>query len=383
MFLSIAKSNTQNPRDIIENKYADSKGRLYFYDNAKFILIFLVVLGHTISPFSEGGEGSLFFLFLWRMINVLHMPCMIFISGFFAKSYIRRDGTINVQRPFTYAMYYVAAQLFFMVFDAVVLDKSVAKTLLDPRSSLWFLVCLIWWHLLLPVINRINPKWMMIIAVAAGILIGYDEKVGNFVSLSRMVVHFPFFLFGYYVSSDNMKFLTAKKAKIISIPLTLGASAVVALSIFLKEIAGVINFSINKFITCNVDYFEIFEDTGVSPLLWAVPRVCFYLCAVALSFSFLVWAPRKKNIFTRFGARTLAVYILHRCIYQAYRKFEWCDLEWLPGDNVFVLRLFMIVVAFLITLVLSLYPFYIPFELLGKIKITGLIKKTVTESDKK
>ena len=33
--------------------FANEKGRLYFYDNAKFILIFLVVLAHYLSPLTS------------------------------------------------------------------------------------------------------------------------------------------------------------------------------------------------------------------------------------------------------------------------------------------------------------------------------------------
>ncbi len=109
MLLFTKKSGNPAAGPVLDKRYADAQGRLYFYDNAKFILIFLVVLGHAISPFKSNGPGHEFFYFLWRIINALHMPCLIFISGFFAKKYIRPDGSINVQRPFTYIIYYLVA----------------------------------------------------------------------------------------------------------------------------------------------------------------------------------------------------------------------------------------------------------------------------------
>ena len=57
------------------------KQRLYGYDNVKFILIFLVVLGHLLeisNPFP--GKDV-----LYKLIYSCHMPVFIFISGFFAK----------------------------------------------------------------------------------------------------------------------------------------------------------------------------------------------------------------------------------------------------------------------------------------------------------
>ncbi len=375
-----------NPSPLVkDSKYADEKGRLYFYDNAKFILIFLVVLAHAISPFRSGGPGYEFFHFLWRVINTLHMPCLIFISGFFAKSYIGKDGTIKVQRLFTYIMYYVASQLAVGAFEIFVLHDDIALSMLNARSSLWFLVCLIWWYLLLPVIDKIDPKYMIPIAFAAGILIGYDEKVGNFLSFSRMIVHFPFFLSGYYVSSGKMQFLLTKKAKLLSIPASLLSVGSVVAIMFLFSNSGPFQFSINEIITCNVNYFSIFEDTGINPLLWGLPRIWFYLCAFGLGFSFLVWVPKGKNIFTRFGARTMAPYILHRFLYLAYLEFgigsfNWFNEEWFGWKNILVLRIGMMVFAFLLTVLLSLYPFYWPFEMLGKIKIAKLLKKQKSEA---
>ena len=377
---------SKKPSPLVKDiKYADEKGRLYFYDNAKFILIFLVVLAHAISPFKSEGPGYQFFHFLWRVINTLHMPCLIFISGFFAKSYIGKDGSIKVQRLFTYIMYYVASQLAVGAFEIFVLHDKISKSMLSPRSSLWFLVCLIWWYLLLPVIDKIDPKYMLPIAFIAGILIGYDEKIGNFLSFSRMIVHFPFFLSGYYISSGKMQQLATKKAKLWSVPaLLLSVGSVVGIMFLFSE-NGPCQFSINEIITCNVNYFSIFEDTGINPVFWFLPRVWFYLCAFGLGFSFLAWVPKRKNIFTKFGARTMAPYIIHRFLYLAYLdfgiySFSWFSEEWFGWKDILVLRIGMMVFAFLLTVLLSLYPFYWPFEMLGKIKIAKLLKKSKNQS---
>lgn len=361
------------------DKYRDAKGREYFYDNAKFILIFLVVLGHAISPFGEMRDLNMHypFLYLWRIINTLHMPCFIFISGFLAKKYIGSDGSINVQRPFTYMVYYLAAQFTVGAFEMFVLGDSISKSVLSPRSSLWFLVCLIWWYLLLPVIDKIDPKVMLPVAIVFALLIGYDDKVSNLMAISRMIVHFPFFLTGYYISSGKMQFLFTKKAKLWSIP----ALAVVLLTqllvLYLFRPDGQFSFSINSFLTCDRSYYKIFDGHDISPVFWFIPRVWFYLSAAMLSFAFLVWVPKRKNIFTAFGARTLAPYILHRYLYLAYRPFKWYTLEFLPFEVApEVAGVIMIFVSFALTVVLSLYPFYLPFELLGRVSIKPFLKKT-------
>ncbi len=366
----------------LDRAYADEKGRLFFYDNAKFILIFLVVLGHLIEPFRTSGQGSAMFLFAWRIINTLHMPAMIFISGFFAKKYIRPDGSFNVQRPFTYMVYYLVAEIVFGALEVYVLGVEITKSILQPRSALWFLMCLAWWYLLLPAINKIEPKYMLTIAVVVGVFIGYDSQISNFLAFSRMMTHFPFFLMGYYISSEKMQFVLTKKAKILSLPVLLLSVGSIVVIMFLFRSSGPFDFNINWIISCDKSYFKVFKNKGISPVFWFLPRVWFYLCAVGLGFSFLAWVPRKKTFFTKLGARTLGPYILHMLIIFLYRSdkfawatYDWFKYEWLGWKNIFVLRIIMIPAAFLLTLLLSQYPFYWPFEMLGKIKIKKILKK--------
>ena len=60
------------------------KQREYFFDNAKFILIFLVVFGHFLRSFIEESE---IIYSLYKVIYTFHMPAFILISGFFAKGF--------------------------------------------------------------------------------------------------------------------------------------------------------------------------------------------------------------------------------------------------------------------------------------------------------
>lgn len=350
--------------------YADEKGRLYYYDNAKFILIFLVVLAHACSPFKGEGSTGFFFTYLWRMINTLHMPCLIFISGFFAKKYIRPDGTINVQRPFTYVLIYLFAQVTGAAFEIFVMKDDITPSFFYPRSSFWFLACLIWWYCFLPLVDRIRPEIMFPVVVFLGLFLGYDPRMSDAMSISRVVTHYPFFLAGYYIQPQMFEKIFTKKARKISIFVGIAALLSLLAIMFLFKPYGKIGFSIDKFITCDTPYPTIFKKSSVSPLLWFVPRVWFYICAAMLGFTFLAWVPRKKHFFTKYGSRTLAVYILHRCLYCPYRDWAWYEyFEKTP-----YLRFAIFPIVFAITVILSTYPFWYPFKLLSKIKITKFLK---------
>src|SRR5699024_12235808 len=53
-----------------------------YFDNAKLLLIFLVVFGHATQPFIS-ESNSISTLYTW--IYTFHMPAFIFLAGFFAK----------------------------------------------------------------------------------------------------------------------------------------------------------------------------------------------------------------------------------------------------------------------------------------------------------
>ncbi|MGT2357153.1 acyltransferase family protein [Staphylococcus aureus] len=59
------------------------KERDYFFDNARAILILLVVFGHMLQPYTSGDK---YLSALYLVIYSFHMPTFLFISGYFAKN---------------------------------------------------------------------------------------------------------------------------------------------------------------------------------------------------------------------------------------------------------------------------------------------------------
>lgn len=64
------------------------KERDYFFDNARAILILLVVFGHMLQPYTSGDK---YLSALYLVIYSFHMPTFLFISGYFAK---------NIDKPY-------------------------------------------------------------------------------------------------------------------------------------------------------------------------------------------------------------------------------------------------------------------------------------------
>lgn len=348
-------------------EYCSESGRLYFYDNAKFVLIFLVVFAHAISPLKTDHP---IYMLLWSMANTLHMPCLIFISGYFAKSYISGVNGIKVQRPFTYIILYLTAQAAVTFFEIFVLKNDVGISIFQARSSLWFLQCLIGWYIILPILDKFNPVYVLTGAFLFGLIIGYDSKVGDLAALSRMIVHLPFFMAGYYCTEDNIRKLFCLKVRLAGIAFII-LTAVLCF-VFIDYIETAI-------ITCNRSYGSIDSIFELPVFSRWIARAIFYFFAAGLAISFLSLTPRFKTFYTKLGARTLQVYILHRFLYLAYTEYGW----WKPLEVTFWSRISVAFIALALTYILSLKVFAIPFDALQNIKIPKfLLKKSAAAKAK-
>lgn len=335
----------------------DAKGRLFFYDNAKFILIFLVVLAHYLSPLTSTIP---FCKVVWSSINVFHMPAFIFISGFFAKSYIAKDNTVKVQRTFTYILIYLAAQLAVSLFERLVLKAQFSASVMNARSSLWFLQCLILWHLFLPFVARFKAAVAIPVSFVVALWAGYETQCLNFMALSRVLVHFPFFLCGYYCTQLQIEKLFRRKVRI---PLLLAAAGIVAMFALVPQTGA------GKIFTCNYPYTSIEAISFMPYGLYWTARLAFYAEAFIMGAAFLSVVPRGKAVFTALGAKSLSVYILHRFVYLAELEYHWYE-SFATGWG--IAAIFGISLA--MTVLFSLKPFTLPFDALQRIKVNKLLR---------
>ena len=335
----------------------NEKGRLYYYDNAKFILIFLVVAAHFLSPLKPTFP---FVRVVWTTINTFHMPAFIFISGFFAKSYIAKDRAIKVQRTSTYVILFLAAQIAVSLFEKFVLGKLVMPSLMSARSSLWFLQCLIIWHLVLPFFARFKAAIIIPAVTLVALYVGYESMCADFLSLSRAFVHFPFFLCGYYCTQETIDRLFTWKARV---PLLLLSGGLITMFALLPQTC------IGKVITANHSYETIESIRSIPIAFWWTARLAFYACALILGAAFLSVIPRGRVAYTSLGAQSLSVYILHRFVYLAELEYSWATYfaSWWGIA-------LLIVIALVMTILFSVKPFTIPFTLLQRIKIDKLLR---------
>ncbi|MCM3667556.1 acyltransferase family protein [Mesobacillus maritimus] len=280
------------------------KQRDYFFDNAKFILIFFVVFGHLIQSFIHENE---IVYTLYKVIYTFHMPAFILVSGFFARGFYQKGYIKKIAKKLI--LPYLIFQLIYSIFYYFLYNESsIAIDPLNPHWSLWFLISLFFWHIMLFGFSRLKPAVGLSLALAIGLGVGYFDWISNYLSLSRTFVFFPMFLLGFYLTKENVQMLTRPPFRIIAV---------------IPFVASFIFYSSFP----DISYQWLFGSKSYSALettetIGMMIRLGLYILSTIMVFSFLAIVPKSKFFFTSLGRNTLYVYLLHGFFIRIFRESE-------------------------------------------------------------
>ncbi|ASK62022.1 hypothetical protein CFK37_07540 [Virgibacillus phasianinus] len=277
-------------------------GRTAYFDNAKLALIFLVVFGHMIQPFTDGSQG-INTLYMW--IYTFHMPAFIFLAGFFAKGRGDKQYIMNLAKKLL--LPYLIFQVIYSGYYFILGHDDWQTGVFSPHWALWFLFSLFSWHVLLYFFKKIPAPYSIALSVIVGLVVGYFGEIGHTFSLSRTFVFFPFFLIGYWVTKDHVMFLKRKSVQWAS----LAVMAIVAVAIFIAP-----EFNSGWLLAS-----ESYGDLGL-PELGILARTLVYATSALMAMSILAWIPVKENMLTKLGTQTLYVYLLHGFFIQFFRDVD-------------------------------------------------------------
>lgn len=308
--------------------------RDFYFDNAKFILIFLVVFGHFISPHKSNSD---FLYTVYNFIYTFHMPAFILIAGFFSKGVFKEGYLKKISKKILIP--YFVFQLVYFVFYTV---KNGEETfsLFDPYWTLWFLLSMVLWNVLLVLFTKYikRPALMIGIALALGVFAGYIQDIGTYLSLSRTFVFFPVFLLGYLLKKEHFYALLQPNKRI--------AAGVILVAMFVSYFFFFPSEA-KDWLLASSSY----EELGVDLSQAAIIRVLMYGLMFLATFSFMAIVPRRKMFFTHLGGRTLYVYLLHGFIIKLFSITPFYDLVDETGNYLVLLGL-----ALIVTLTLSSKP---------------------------
>jgi fucose 4-O-acetylase-like acetyltransferase len=289
-------------------------------DNAKFLLIVLVFVGHAVRPGEKTGAGQA--LYYW--IYLFHMPAFVLISGYLSKSY---DSTAKRVDKLVTSLA-VPYLIFWGVYALQLLSdgKNLPGGPLDPLWITWFLVALLVWRLTVPVWRRL--RWPVLTSLAISLAAAFVET-GDALGVARILSLLPFFVVGLVLQPRHLDLLRR--------PLVRVCSALVMIATAVLTYTHLRGYSREW-----VYWRETLADRDFEILPYGIPaRLVFLGLAFALTAALLSLMPRQRTWFTRFGALTLYVYLLHGLVIRVGTQFGWYEYtgQLLSGHAELVLNL--------------------------------------------
>lgn len=328
-----------------------TKTRDYYFDNLKFILIIFVVIGHAIEPLIDiSGKFKILYCYIFSF----HMPLFVFISGYFSKTYINNGNKIkSIQR---FLIPYLLFQILYAIFYKYILHiPSIQITLVIPIYIMWYLLATFIWILITPYF--IQLKHCITIAFVLGILVGYASDISTYLSLSRIIVFYPFYLIGYYMNRSTIEKLFSKKIKIISL--------LIIILVFLLSLKIPNTFNAAWFYGRD-NYILLNSPFWYSGLF----RILIYTINILICISILSLVPNHKTKFSKYGMNTIYIYLFHGFIIK-YFVFKTSIYE---NIDTFLSKIFLIVISIIITFLLGSKFFVKITKLIVEPKINNLFK---------
>ncbi len=260
-------------------------------DNARAVLVALVVIGHVIG-FSDPPAGRP--LYLW--IYTFHMAGFVIVSGMLSQ----RFGS----KPADWTRVVTTLLVPYVIFQAIMLTIRAVRSgnipefpdLLMPAFALWFLLALAAWRVWTPVLRRV--RGMLPIAVGIAVVVPVDPGLDQLGSLARALGFLPFFVLGLQLRPEHLTLLRRPAVRVLA-----GAGLVTGLVLAFvvrPELAGD---------TLQLD--SSYADSGAGPLTGMAVRLVVLVAGTLGGLAVLAVSSSRRRWYTGIGERSLTVYLLH------------------------------------------------------------------------
>lgn len=278
--------------------------RVALWDNLKFILILLVVIGHFVDCYIEAPTFQSIFAFIYAV----HMPLFILIAGFFHRDE-RIAGKVTT--------YLICGFLLKILLQAtsLILHQETNFLLFTTNDISWFMFAMAVFILVTYQIRELNKKLILLVVFLVACFAGYDNTVNDFLTWGRIVTFYPFYLLGNIL---NPNFFLRVKKHYWSYPL--GISILVLWGVvcyyFLDKI-----YVYRLMFTGHAPFSALAFDGGVQT------RVFTMLLACILSIGWILLVPAGKiPLISKWGQRTLQVYFWHFPVLKILCWFHLTDI---------------------------------------------------------
>ncbi|CNF00011.1 Fucose 4-O-acetylase and related acetyltransferases [Mycobacterium tuberculosis] len=277
---------------------ATARGRDAYFDNAKFFLILLVVLGHFWEVFRDDRRAV---NAAYTLVYGFHMPVFVFVCGYFSRGFMDHTKKFRVIFPTLVVPYVVFDVLYRLQLVFIRGNEFRLPELFRPQFLMWFLVALVFWRLSAPLWAHLRHPVAVSVALC---LVAGSWSFAADPTLCRAAGLLPFFVLGLTVGRDRLARLRGPGRARWAGAAVLAAALPAA---YLWQLGTVVPPVERGVLLWNRGYehmhFSAAEGMGYRLLALAI--------AAVLGAAFLAAVPRGRAWYTALGTRTMYVYLLH------------------------------------------------------------------------
>jgi fucose 4-O-acetylase-like acetyltransferase len=271
---------------------APAKERVAYLDNARYWVMLLVVIGHSLTQF--GDMDSARAVYVW--IYAFHMPFFILISGYTARRYM--GDARQVRRIVsTLVVPYLIVETTLQLITRHYTGKPNPLVILSPQWLAWFLAALFVWRLTSPIWRAL--KYPITTSIVISLTVGLFE-IPNVLSLPKILGFLPFWVVGMHMNRETFEKLTERRVRI--------AAAIVLLGAFLICYRYSPGWE-TDWLLWKQRYDE--SPLSATPLEGITQRAELLAIGFIMTFAALSLVPKRRSWTTKQGGRTFYCYLLH------------------------------------------------------------------------
>ena len=269
-----------------------SAGRIAYLDNARYWVMLLVVIGHSLTQFTDMDSAR--GVYAW--IYAFHMPLFVLVSGFLARNY---TGTPRQVRRIvsTLVVPYLIVEISLQMITRHYTGEPTPYRFLSPQWLGWFLAALFVWRLTTPLWRSL--RYPIATSLAISLLVGLIE-VPNVLALPKILGFLPFYVIGMHMTRERFERLADLRIRVASALLLTGAFVYC----YLYSSEWTLDWLLWK-----QRYVE--PPLEAAPLTGMLQRGELLAIGLVMTFAALSLVPRRRSWTSRLGERTLYAYLLH------------------------------------------------------------------------
>lgn len=270
------------------------KERIYLWDNLKVVLIMMVVMTHSVNPYQL--EGYDWIQYLWIFIMTYTMPCFMMISGFWYKPRNSKYCLIHYLWPcllFTFVNIFVGGVILGVFPKGNIPIKS--------GFAMWYIWALFVYGMITPwLLKTFSLTQLLALSIAVSFVCGFKFISNNWLDAQRIVHFYPFYVTGMWLRTKERTIYEASRT--------------------------VRRNCLWVFLLCHVAYFLLcyrfpcfcygtgFGGSHGLSLVGFAFKWTNFIMTLTMSICLMMVMPNKELGFSRYGSRTMNVYMLHMAI---------------------------------------------------------------------